>query len=199
MSRPFPWLIVVSGAMLAALAWLVDAPSNAQEAAEQAPKAESQLKPSAKKLAMKAFMRKKLSSSQNIIEGLALEDFELIERGAKDLRAMSAAAEFMVSNDPLYKEHSDDFRKVVTKLEKAAREKRIDGATLNFMDMTMSCVECHKYVRTILIAQGVECRHLRNDSSCADCYTGSPYGASSSSGVNCGRAWDSYADAMIVK
>lgn len=109
-------------------------------------------KPGSKKVAMKAFMRKKLAASQNIIEGLALEDFDLIERGAKELKATSAAAEFMVVNDPLYKDHADDFRRIVAKIEKAAREKRIDGATLGFMDMTMTCVECHKLARTILVA-----------------------------------------------
>ena len=144
----------ITGALLlAALCGLAVVPSNAKDEKEPSPKAESPTKPGAKKIVMKAFMRKKLASSQDVIEGLALEDFDLIEKGAKQLKAMSAAAEFMASNDPLYKEHADDFRRVVTKMEKAAREKRIDGATLGFMDMTMNCVECHKYVRTILIAQ----------------------------------------------
>lgn len=111
------------------------------------------MKPGLKKTAMKAFMRKKLAASQDILEGLALEDFELIEKGAKELKATAAAAEFMVVNDPLYAEFADDFRRTVGKLEKAAREKRIDGATLSFVDTTMNCVECHKYVRTILVAQ----------------------------------------------
>lgn len=142
-----------AAAILASLTWFVVTSSNAQENAERAPKTEAPGKPGAKKLAMKAFMRKKLAASQEIIEGLALEDFDLIEKGTRQLKAMSAAAEFMVVNDPLYKEHSDDFRRVVIKMEKAAKEKRIDGATLGFMDMTMNCVECHKYVRTILIAQ----------------------------------------------
>jgi hypothetical protein len=38
-------------------------------------------------------------------------------------------------------------------VEKAAKEKRIDGATLEYMDMTMSCVECHKYARNVLVAK----------------------------------------------
>lgn len=142
---------VAGGLFLVVLCGLV-VNTRAKDEKDSPPKSENQAKPSAKKLAMKAFMRKKLASSQDIIEGLALEDFELIEKGAKELKAMSAAAEFMVTKDPLYKEHSDDFRKVVIKMERAAREKRIDGATLGFMDMTMNCVECHKYVRTILIA-----------------------------------------------
>lgn len=139
--------------ILAALSGLAIVPLNAKDENEPKANTESPAKPGLKKQAMKAFMRKKLASSQDVIEGLALEDYELIEKGAKSLRAMSAAAEFMVSNDPIYRDHADDFRRVVAKMEKAAREKRIDGATLGFMDMTMNCVECHKYVRTILVAQ----------------------------------------------
>jgi hypothetical protein len=153
MLRKFRSSLVACGLLFAALCGLAVVPTNAKDEKNSSPKTESQDKPGVKKLAMKAFMRKKLASSQDIIEGLALEDFDLIEKGAKQLKAMSAAAEVMASNDPIYREHADDFRRVVTKMEKAAREKRIDGATLGFMDMTMNCVECHKYVRTILIAQ----------------------------------------------
>jgi predicted GTPase len=98
-------------------------------------------------------MRKKLEASQSVLEGLALEDFDLIARGAKHLKTTSAAAEFLVIHDPLYTEQADEFRRIIDKLERAAKEKRIDGATLAYVDMTMSCVECHKYVRNVLVAQ----------------------------------------------
>ena len=127
--------------------------TNAQEKDKPAGKAADKEKPSGKKIAMQAFMRKKLEASQSVLEGLALEDFELIARGAKQLRTTSAAAEFLVIRDPLYTEHADEFRRIVEKMEKSAKEKRIDGATLAYVDMTMSCVECHKYVRNILVAK----------------------------------------------
>jgi hypothetical protein len=152
MSR-FYRLTALSVLIVAACLWFVVVPSNAKDDKDLPAKSDNQAKPGLKKLALKAFMRKKLESSQSIIEGLALENFELIEKGAKELKGMSAAADFMVSNDPIYKEHADDFRRVVIKMERAAKEKRIDGATLGFMDMTMNCVECHKYARTILVAQ----------------------------------------------
>lgn len=141
------------GLLLVALSALAVVPTVAKDEKSPSPKTESPTEPGIKKRAIKAFMRKKLALSQDIIEGLALENFELIDKGAKQLIAMSVAEEFLVSNDSVYKEHADDFRRVVTKLEKAAREKRIDGATLGFMDMTMNCVECHKHARTILVAQ----------------------------------------------
>jgi hypothetical protein len=109
-------------------------------------------KPTPKKIAMKLFMRKKLEASQSLLEGLAVEDFDMIALGARQLHTTSAAAEFMVINDPMYAQHADEFRRIVAKLQKAAKEKRLDGATLAYVDMTMSCVECHKYVRNVLIA-----------------------------------------------
>lgn len=145
--------IVVSGILLAAVSTLMTAPSNAKDTTSPAPDAEPKPKPGARKQLLKAFMHKKLGASQDIIEGLAMEDFELIEKGAKQLKGMAVAAEFMVINDPLYSEQADEFRRIVIKMEKAAREKRIDGSTLGFLDMTMSCVECHKLVRNILVAQ----------------------------------------------
>lgn len=146
-------LLVVACVITAAWASWTAMPLNAKDEKAPPAKTDGADKPGAKKLAMKAFMRKKLAASQDVMEGLALEDFDLITKGAKQLQATSAAAEFMVVNDPIYKEHADDFRRIVAKLDRAAREKRVEGATLAFMDLTMTCVECHKYTRTILVAQ----------------------------------------------
>lgn len=147
-------IVAVAGVLVAGCsAWIAIASSDDKDKVEPPAKAEAQEKPGPRKTAMKAFMRKKLSASQEILEGLALEDFELIESGAKQLKAMATAAEFVVVKDPLYDEFADDFRRTVSKLQKAAKEKRIDGSTLAYVDITMNCVECHKHVRTILVAQ----------------------------------------------
>jgi hypothetical protein len=107
-----------------------------------------------KKTALQTFMRRKLESSQKILEGLAVEDFDLIAQGAKDLKGISAAAEFVVSKDALYTQHANEFRRIVDRLEKTAKEKRLDGSALSYMDLTMSCIECHRFVRNVLIAGG---------------------------------------------
>ena len=148
--------LVAVALLIAAVSWFSVVPSGAQEKKGPPSKAGAQAKPDAKapeagKMALKTFMRNKLESSQSIVEGLALEDFDLIAKGARDLQTTCKAAEFRVHNDPLYAQHTDEFRRAVDKIERAAKEKRIDGATLGFMDMTMSCVECHKFVRSIKI------------------------------------------------
>jgi len=153
MLRPSSLLLVVLSSLLGLALWFEGDSSRADDQAKPAEKATEKEKPRGKKAAMQAFMRKKLEASQSVIEGLALEDFDLIAKGAKQLKTTSAAAEFLVIHDPLYSEYADDFRRIADKMEKAAKEKRIDGATLAYMDMTMSCVECHKYVRNVLVAQ----------------------------------------------
>lgn len=136
----------LAAGMLLGLGWLLsDRASNA------APPVKDAGGPAAKQVALKVFMRKKLVSSQHVLEGLALEDFDLIAKGAKELMATSAAAEFTVINDPLYAEHADEFRRIIGKLDRAAKNRSIDAATLAYVDMTLSCVECHKYARDVLV------------------------------------------------
>jgi hypothetical protein len=150
-------LVLACGSVLSAWTFMAgaDDEKSATKAGDKAAATQKNVvekKPVAKKVAMKLFMRKKLEASQHLLEGLAVEDFDMIATGARQLKTTSAAAEFIVVNDPMYAQQADEFRRIVDKLEKAAKEKRLDGATLGYVDMTMSCVECHKYVRNVLLA-----------------------------------------------
>lgn len=145
-------LAVIGGILVAVGSWHAAASGGDDEKKAAQKKEETEKKPTPKKIAMKLFMRKKLEASQSVLEGLAVEDFDMIALGARQLKTTSAAAEFMVINDPMYSQHADEFRRIVDKLEKAGKERRLDGATLAYVDMTLSCVECHKYVRNVLIA-----------------------------------------------
>jgi hypothetical protein len=153
MVRRYSAVLAVVGAFLGLAVWFDGGATRAQDKAKAPEKAADKEKPAPKKIAMKAFMRKKLEASQSVLEGLAVEDFDMIALGARQLKTTSAAAEFMVTNDPMFAQEADEFRRIVAKLEKAGKEKRLDGAALAYMDMTMSCVECHKYVRNVLVAQ----------------------------------------------
>jgi hypothetical protein len=46
-----------------------------------------------------------------------------------------------------YARQSADFRRSCDSLRKAAKAKNLDGAALAWMEVTMKCVQCHKYVR----------------------------------------------------
>jgi cytochrome c556 len=106
-----------------------------------------------KSRANKEFMRDKLELSQKVLEGLALEDFNLIAAKSQKLSAMSQAADWQVFDNPDYAGQSVDFRKNVDALTRAAERKNIDAATLAYVKVTMSCVDCHKLVRGKLMAR----------------------------------------------
>lgn len=94
------------------------------------------------------FMRRKLDHSQEVLEGIVLEDFELIEKNAKTLSLLSQVAEWQVLPSTEYKQHSAEFRRNADALAKAAADKNLDGAALKYVELTLNCVNCHKHVRT---------------------------------------------------
>lgn len=96
---------------------------------------------------LRDFMRQKLGASNQILEGLVLDDPTLIKQGAEVLNQMSTAEKWRVKNDALYREFSADFRRITASLMDAADKGDTDQAALKWMDATMSCMECHRYVR----------------------------------------------------
>jgi hypothetical protein len=94
-----------------------------------------------------AFMRAKLGHAQNVLEGLTVEDFDLIDRGANDLALASQASSWQVLQTADYARHSDEFRRSCNALRTAAKARNLDGAALAWMEVTMKCIQCHKYVR----------------------------------------------------
>lgn len=116
---------------------------------------------------LRKFMRPKLEHAKQVLEGLALEDFDAIVQGAQQLSLLSREASWDVLQTPQYQLHSTDFRRAADALTEAAREKNLDGATLAFMQVTQRCVDCHKYMRRIegadASAPGLRGGHLTRD------------------------------------
>jgi cytochrome c556 len=105
------------------------------------------------KAARELLMKKKLEHAQKLLEGLAVRDFDLIERNADNLVLLSKKAEFLVLKTPDYTMYSEDFRRNAERAARMAREKNLDGAALAYVQMTMNCVNCHKHVREVRMAQ----------------------------------------------
>lgn len=93
------------------------------------------------------FMRAKLVHSERVLEGLTLQDFDLVAKHAQELSLLSQAAQWQVLQTPEYLHRSQEFRRIADRLTAAAREKNLDGATLAYVELTMECVQCHRYVR----------------------------------------------------
>jgi len=96
---------------------------------------------------VREFMRSKLAHSEQVLGGLVTEDYELIAQHAQHLSLLSQQATWQVLQTPEYLDHSTEFRRAANRLTSAARKKNLDGAALAYVDVTMSCINCHKYVR----------------------------------------------------
>jgi hypothetical protein len=92
-------------------------------------------------------MKRKLVSSQKVLEGLAVIDFKTIAQHAEELIAISKEAEWKVIKTPRYELFSNDFRRTADELVKYANEKNVDAAALSYVELTLTCVKCHKHVR----------------------------------------------------
>ena len=96
------------------------------------------------------FMRMKLEFSKKVLEGLTLEDYAAISKNAKALKRLSEAAEWEVPTIPNagdYVIFTSEFQRLADEMDRKAKDKNIDGATLAYLRLTMNCVNCHKYVR----------------------------------------------------
>ncbi len=102
--------------------------------------------------AAKEFMRDKLELAQKVLEGVTTEDWDLVIAKGTKLAAMTKEADWRVFENPNYEQQSQTFRHQAEALVKAAKNKNLDSATLAYMRLTMSCVDCHKAVRGRIVA-----------------------------------------------
>ncbi len=93
------------------------------------------------------FMRLKLQPVKDILEGIALEDYDRIVAAAERIQLLSLDESWMVLQTDEYRRHSDEFRRAVKVTVDAARDRNLDGATVGYMQMTMNCVRCHRQLR----------------------------------------------------
>jgi hypothetical protein len=116
-------------------------------------KAQKKVPDAKRDLDQSIYMRKKLEAAGEILEGLTSEDKQLIVRGAKVLVEMSAAEKFQVQNNVMYRQFSKEFQSSAKSLLDAAEKGNFDAAQLKWVDTTMKCLECHKFVRGTRLAE----------------------------------------------
>lgn len=99
--------------------------------------------------AIRILMVEKLDKSKTVLEGIALADFGKITTSAQKLIQLSKTEEWFAYKTQRYELYTNEFRRAAENLADKARQKNLDGATLAYFDLTMSCVRCHQYVRDV--------------------------------------------------
>ena len=107
------------------------------------------LSQSPRKQAFKRVMTQKLQSSQHLLEALALADFKKMKASAEKLLELTNTEEWLAIKTRQYAVHTNEFRSDLEKMLKKTKEKNLDGAALAYVELTLTCVRCHQYVREV--------------------------------------------------
>ncbi len=92
-------------------------------------------------------MQRKLGHSQKVLEALAKKDFKELDAAASGLIDCVKDLTWKINETEMYLVYTNDFLRRAEGLKKAARDKNIDAAALSYVDMTLTCVKCHQYLR----------------------------------------------------
>ena len=93
------------------------------------------------------FMRIKMQSSQLILEGLTVKDFDLVNKGIKQVKAMTKSGKWVSIDNEFYRELEKDFEMATEKLEASAKTGNIDATFYRYFQLTANCIDCHKHIR----------------------------------------------------
>ena len=101
-------------------------------------------------------MERKLKHAQVVLAGLALKDFDKLEKAADELMLCVKEATWRINDTDKYLMYSNDFIRHIEGLQKASKKKNIDAATLAYVEMTLTCVKCHEHLRETRIGTAPE-------------------------------------------
>lgn len=92
-------------------------------------------------------MSLKLDYTHKVLENIIKEDFKKLEELSFQLVVLTGTEDWKVIRTEEYNRHTADFVRAVNALREARGHKDINESTKAYIDMTLSCVQCHKYVR----------------------------------------------------
>lgn len=93
------------------------------------------------------WMNVKLVESQRLFAALAQADFPAISESSRRLKTVSGLEGFVRRRTPGYLTQLKTFEFSVDEILLHAGKENIEGVTLGFQQLTLSCVNCHKQLR----------------------------------------------------
>jgi hypothetical protein len=94
-------------------------------------------------------MDDKLEYSQQLLEAIVFEDFLTVARIADELHLLSELSSWDVIRSPEYTRRSLEFQRVANRLAEVAEERNLDGLALGYVELTLQCFQCHRYMREV--------------------------------------------------
>jgi hypothetical protein len=96
--------------------------------------------------ALDRLMRAKLYSSQKILEAVVTSRWAELDTRSRELEVLTNDPAWTMLKAPEYVRQSDGFRTAVRALREASAKRDLEATPKAYAAMTLSCVECHRYL-----------------------------------------------------
>jgi hypothetical protein len=112
----------------------------------------------AQTVALNRLMRTKLEHSQQILAAVVTSNWGELQRHSEELQRVAQDPAWRVLTSPEYVQQTEAFLRASGDLVDAAKRRDGEAAPLAYVSLTMSCVQCHRYVARRRIAQAAPAR-----------------------------------------
>lgn len=102
--------------------------------------------PSAQAPRLKQVMRAKLDHSQRILEGVVTSNWQLLETESRQMALVVRDPAWQSLVMPEFTRHTEAFLRATDDLTEAAKSRDLERASLGFISLSTSCVNCHRYL-----------------------------------------------------
>lgn len=102
---------------------------------------------------VKHVMREKLTRAQNILEAVVTSDWANLEINSRELERLTDDPRWTVLKYPEYARQTAEFVKAIEQLHLAAAQRDLEKTPRAYVNVTLKCVECHRYLARERIAK----------------------------------------------
>ncbi len=93
------------------------------------------------------WMEKKLEYTQGILRGLATGELDDVAEKGEQMRLLSKVEGWVRNRRPGYRAQFQAFELANGEIVRNAKSDNLEGATIAFQQLTITCVSCHKILR----------------------------------------------------
>jgi hypothetical protein len=98
-------------------------------------------------------MQDKLAHAQKILEAVVTSDWISMDTHSHALERLTRDPAWAVLKFPEYATHSAAFVRAVQDLQRAAAQRDLEKAPQAYVAVTLTCVECHRYLARARMAR----------------------------------------------
>lgn len=95
-------------------------------------------------------MKAKRGYAHRLLDAVVAQDFDAVRDEAFRLKAVAETGDWNVLDTTEYVRESQAFIRATERLLDTAKERNGDAVALAYMDVTLSCIHCHRYVKANL-------------------------------------------------